>query len=184
MRRTLASLAGGLAVALTLGVSAVAHAANLPSSGQKVPTLVRPADTLQGYGPLYDEGNGGYGIISGGALEFVNDGDEWDFYNVSIPITGQFEIQLGDNGCLAVDSSNGTVVEDTPTACALYGGDGYQWDRWNAINEGIYNGAQVWELKNAYGGECLYDYKQVPAVYTTCIATDHFEWFSWPDSNL
>jgi hypothetical protein len=167
------------------GAAVTGAAAVMPHSGPASAIGAAPDDTPHGQGALWDEGNGGYGYVSGqgGGLEFNKSGPESIFTNLGIPINGQFQIEAVGNGCLAI-ATNGSVGEDTHANCAAYGGEGAIWDRWNAINEGMYDGDQVWELKNADGGKCLYDDKQSPAVVTTCIATDHFEWFAWPGSNL
>jgi hypothetical protein len=180
MYRKLAALTGGLVLSFALAIPAAANAAAVRPSGP-----ARPADTNHGCGVLFDQGNGETGAALAQSLSFL-DGTSTKFCNFSIPINGEFEMvyTVDNNSCLAVNSSRGIIDEDDPTACSANGGDGDTWDRWTATAEGSSGGATIWEFKNQFNGKCLYDDQQDPAIYTTCSSTNHFEWFTWPGSNL
>lgn len=173
MRGKLAVLCGGMMVAALLAVPASAH-----------------ADTDHGCEYMKDVGNDfnnpiGFAYAVGGALEFYGAPGQDLLCNIGVPIDGVFEITdlNSNNGCVGVDSVTNEIVVETSAACAVYGGDGYAWDDWTATpyNDGGYT---VYELRNAYTGECMYDDEQIPAVEANCIPTDHFEWFYWPDVGL
>jgi hypothetical protein len=165
MHRKFAALTGGLVLAVALAIPAAANAAAVRPSG-----TVRPADTNHGCGELFDQGNG------------ENSGQ---YCNYSIPISGEFEmVNPANNECLAVNTSEGVIDNDAAAACSANGGDGDKWDRWTATQEGTSGGARIWEFKNQYNGDCLYDDKQPAVIYAACSSTDHFEWWTWPGSNL
>jgi hypothetical protein len=166
MYRKLAALTGGLVLSFALAIPAAANAAAVRSSGP-----ARPADTNHGCGVLFDQGNGKSSAFTA--------------CNVSIPINGEFEMALeNSNECLAVNSTAGDIDVDSASACQSSGGAGDTWDRWTATKEGSSGGATIWEFKNQFNGECMYDDQQASIIYTTCSSTNHFEWFTWPGSNL
>jgi hypothetical protein len=88
---------------------------------------------------------------------------------------GYYELQDQTTGnCLAVDTSDNNEIEEE--GCAPY----YLWEEWDysvVAESGQYS---VVLLHNGIDdeSECLYDYKQEPAVATGCIYTDEFEWFT------
>jgi hypothetical protein len=165
MHHKSAALTGGLILAVALAIPAAANAAAVRPSGP-----ARPADTNQGCGVLFDQGNdGNFGL----------------YCNYSIPINGEFEIVNPlDNGCLAVNTSQVLVDDDSAAACSGNGGKGATWDRWTATQEGTSGGARIWEFRNQFNGDCLYNDTQFTMIYAACSNKDHFEWWTWPDSNL
>jgi hypothetical protein len=185
MRRKLAALTGGLALAFAFAIPAAANAAPVRASG---PAIARPADANQGCGELFDAGNGGVGNLNDqNNLIFPNPAEpEIEFCNVSISINGEFEISLGGVGgeCMAVNSSTTYIDVDSAAACSSRSGDGDKWDRWTATEESVTSGVTYWEFQNESNGKCIYDDEQVPTIYTTCSNPDEFEWFAWPGSNL
>jgi hypothetical protein len=181
MHRKFAALTGGLVLAVALAIPAAANAAAVRPSGP-----ARPADTNHGCGLLFDQGNGKNSEVIGQDLVFVTGSPNTKYCNFSIPINGEFEmVDTADNNqCLAVNASGGYIDEDSRAACSASGGEGDTWDRWTATEEGTSGGARIWEFKNQYNGDCLYDDTQYVAIYAACSNTDHFEWFTWPGSNL
>jgi hypothetical protein len=184
MRRKLAALTGGLALvsAFTFAIPAGANAAAARESRPAAST--RPADTNNGCGTLFDQGNHESSEINGDdGLEF-GDGDV-KFCNISTPLSGVFEMgfQEGTGQCLAVNSEVGAIDLDGASACSANGGEGDTWDRWTATEEGVINNTKIWEFKNQYNGDCMYDDAQDPAIYAAC-SVDEFEFFTWPGSDL
>jgi hypothetical protein len=125
-----------------------------------------------------------------------------DFCNVSVTtINGAFEIRDPNDpnsadtewGCLAVDTQNNLVVDDTPSACTQ---QDYSWDQWYAINTGAtYHSQTLWEfesrnLKLSGYSYCLtadgYSsslYPSPPANVEPCGDYPDYQEFVW-DSNL
>jgi hypothetical protein len=191
MRRNLAITTAGLALAFAFCAPAVGHA-----------ETSSPADKLQGCGELKDIGNEVYGWVTEGVAPLLpsnqllfgaflapND-DLLQFCNVSIPISGEFEItNEGAAGCLAINTTNEAVDQDSASACMLNGGAGYPWDRWNAISI-EYHSQQLWMLQSSeYPGYCLYNdspsnIDAYSAYWEPCNTSDHDEWFAWSGSNL
>jgi len=98
--------------------------------------------------------------------------------------SGYYEItDENTDGCVGVNSETNEIVVESSAACAVNGGLGYQWDEWTTIsyNDG---GHTVWQFLNVYTAECMYDDLQQPAIQASCVPTDKFEWFYWPDSGL
>lgn len=171
MYRKIAALTGGLALAFTFAIPAAANAAAVRASGTAA--VARPAEA--NCGGIFDQGNG---------KQFSALGN-FDFCNVSIPINGEFEMAAeGSTECLAVNSTDGDIDLDTSTACQSSGGKGDTWDRWTATAEGSSGGATIWEFRNQFNGDCMYDDTQEPVIYAACTNSDHFEWWTWPGSNL
>jgi hypothetical protein len=179
MHRRIAALAGGLALAFTFAIPAAANVAAVRASHPAA--SARPADA-NNCGGIFNEGNGEGPYMAGGGVT--------KFCNVSIPINGEFEIVAsGTSECLALDSTAQDIDLDSAAACTSSGGKGDTWDRWTAIQEVPANengGTAIWEFQNQFNGEnqCLYDDTQDPAIYATCNNSDHFEWWTWPGSNL
>jgi hypothetical protein len=65
------------------------------------------------------------------------------------------------------------VVGATEFPCSDYGTD------WTATKVGIYHSQSVWEFADDITLLCLYDYKQNPAIESTCHSSDAFEHFVW-----
>jgi hypothetical protein len=169
MRRKLAALAGGLVLAVAVGIPAGAQAA-IATAQPEVVHLGACATVL-------DAGNQKYATDLGGdSLYFEGLSHATEYCNDQIGNGGQFEIADSDNNqCLAVNASKGTVDEDSAAACSTAE---YSWDRWTATR--VDSSSQImWLFKNAYNGECLYDDAQEPAIYAGCKSSDGFELFSW-----
>jgi hypothetical protein len=129
---------------------------------------------------MLDTGNRKYATDPGGpensSLSFESLYYSTEYCNDQIGNSGQFEIEDSNNDhCLAVNTSNETVDEDSEAACV---DSVYPWDRWTATR--VDSSSQImWLLKNAYNGECLYDDAQKLAIYSGCKSSDSFELFSW-----
>jgi hypothetical protein len=182
MHRKLTAVTGGLVLAFALAIPAAANAAAARPSSP-----ARPASTQHGCGILHDQGNGKTSIgsndvdlafFTGGALYVCNDG---------IAINGEFEMGTDTSldsggftdGCFEADPDENVI--DINQSC---GGDGQVSDRWTATSEGTSGGATIWEFKNQGNGDCMYNDAQSTAIYAACTNKDHFEWFTWPQSNL
>jgi hypothetical protein len=181
MHRKLTALTGGLVLAFALAIPAAANAAAARPSSP-----ARPASTQHGCGILHDQGNGKSSIglddvdltfLTNGGLYVCNDG---------IALNGEFEMGTDTSldsfpvGCFAADPNQNVI--DLDMACS---GDGQVYDRWTATKEpGTAGGADIWEFKNENNGECMYNDAQSTAIYAACNNSDHFEWFTWPQSNL
>jgi hypothetical protein len=171
MYRRIAALTGGLALAFTFAIPAAANATAVRASGTAAVAL--PAEV--NCGGLFDQGN---------SKQLSADGI-FDFCNVSIPINGEFEIVAeGTTECLAVNSTDGDIDLDSATACQSSGGEGNTWDRWTASSDGSVGGATIWEFKNQFNGDCMYDDTQPTVIYAACNSSDRFEQMTWPGSNL
>jgi hypothetical protein len=170
MRRKLAALAGGLVLAVAVGI---------PAGAQAAVATAQPGAVVN-FGPcatVLDTGNQKSATDLGGdSLYFEGLSKATQYCNDQIGNGDQFEIMDSDNNrCLAVNSSKGTVDEDSAAACSTAE---YSWDRWTATR--VDSSSQImWLLKNAYNGECLYDDAQEPAIYAGCKSSDGFELFSW-----
>jgi hypothetical protein len=161
-----------LAVALSLGISFVAAGS-------------ARADTPQGCDDLTAIGIEQPGYVASTNQLVFGGGEAVYFCNISIPINGQFEIMdEPGKGCLAINTTDLDISEDPASACALNNGAGYPWDRWTAISI-EYHGNQLWMLKSADNGECIDETGDVdPAFYASCDTSNHYEWYSWPNSGL
>ncbi len=181
MHRKLTALTGGLVLAFALAIPAAANAAAArPSS----PAL--PAATQHGCGVMHDQGNGRSSVgldqidltfLTNGSLDVCNDGvanGEFEMGTDTSLDSGVFPV-----GCFAADPNSNVI--DLDRAC---GGNGQVYDRWTAIKEGTSAGAIIWEFRNQNNGQCMYNNTQASAIYAACNNTNHFEWFTWPQSNL
>lgn len=179
MRRNFAILAAtGLALATLFAVPATAR-----------------ADTTHGCDYIKAIGNETIGGLSDGdAGELLFDGNEAAiiFCNVGISINGEFEIATENSsghvtGCLAMNATSYDVDVDPASACALNGGAGYPWDRWNAISI-EYHGNQLWEFETDntdYTDTCMEENSGDGASqFDFCDASNHYQWFQWQDANL
>jgi hypothetical protein len=155
--------------------------------------------SLQSCGEIWNEGHGGeYGYVDyagDNPLTFgpyAGAGDSPYFCNISVTnVSGAFEIgdlskenSSGEMPCLAVDTANGEVVDDSVSACNQHD---YEWDQWYAINTGkTYHSNTLWEFENAENGDCLTNYSGdgAAAVFVTCDTYPSYQYFAWPDSDL
>jgi hypothetical protein len=187
-RKRVAILAAGLALAVTFSAPGTAR-----------------ADTNHGCGAITDIGVEEPGYVYNGNLTFDGFQTADIFCNVGIPINGEFEIEdmgptgFSNLGCLSVTWQNAvgapppTVTLESPKGCAVNNGKGYTWDDWYAKSI-EYHSNQLWMLENAYTstndpalgvGPCMNtDVDGLRAGTSVCDANDHYEWFSWPGSNL
>jgi hypothetical protein len=167
MRTYLAIAAAGLAMAIWF----------------VAPTAAR-ADTIQGCNTLQNVGTEYDGYDDGGGGFYFSSGLVDSFCNVSISISGQFEIESSlEGGCLSLDTANGHIAVDSRAACEQDGGAGYPWDRWTAISI-EYHSNQLWMLQSAeYPGYCVHadlpDGSTATADWVPCDSSDHYQWFSW-----
>jgi hypothetical protein len=197
LRSKLAVAAGGLVLAVALGVPVGVQAAVTPSgSAHTKPTAVTPAVlSLKGCGEIWNEGYGMYAYVDYAGdnplfFQTYESGDSPSFCNISVTnVSGAFEIgdlskenSNGEMPCLAVDTTNSMVVDDTVSACNQ---QDYSWDQWSAINTGkTYHSNTLWEFKNKKNNVCLmggYDYG---ATYAPCGEYPGYQYFVWPDSGL
>jgi hypothetical protein len=210
MRKKLAVAAGGVLLVGALGVSTGAQASVSQSGTARTPAVSATPDGLspKGYGYIWNPGadpdgsptTGMYAYVSEGGgspmafaplTELNGDGySPWDFENVSVTnVNGAFEIvdlqdpgSDGEYGCLAADTANGTIHDDTPTAC--YKQD-YSWDQWTAINTGgTYHSQTLWEFENKDTHDCIFNNgDDYVALYEPCVDSV-YEQFTWNGSNL
>jgi hypothetical protein len=190
MRRRLTAAAGGLALAVALGIPVGAQTANAVSA-----PICQPAGSgngfLQSVGNHEGVGNTGWAATNG----IYSDGIHGLFFNpMSEGLSeiycavnwggNEFNIQHpADAGnpaeCVSVDSAN--VLVGWENAC------GYTWDKWEPTRVGTYQGWPTYLLKSVYNGQCLYDgWEQQQAVYTSrgCAASDPFQLFVFPALTL
>ena len=201
MRSKLAVAAGGLVLAVALGVPVGAQAAVTPSGSAHTKAI--PATSaglsLQGCGEIWNYEYQEYAYVDYAGdnplmfKTYAGAGYSPYFCNISVTnVNGAFEIgdatkenfASGEMPCLAVDT-NGTVHDDTISACNE---QDYSWDQWDAINTGhTYHSNTLWEFESKdYNGECLTDLYGAgyPAVWATCGYDPGYQWFAWPGSNL
>jgi hypothetical protein len=170
MRKKLAVLAGCLFIIGALVAPGAAHAA--------VRTSAAPALSGTCDGPFeikqYDTGKYATSAPDHAWLWFeaASEATRFCLYNAGND-SAYWQIEdLSTGSCLSLNASDGyQIAEET---CA-----DNSWDQWEPITQVAASGgnfAYVWQ--NGYGtNQCLYDYKQEPAITTTCATSDHFEWF-------
>ena len=85
-----------------------------------------------------------------------------------------------DLGCLALNSSDGYITLDPPSACELDGGAGYPWDRWTAMSI-EYHSDQLWMFQSAdKTADCMQvDAGDDLAFWAGCDTSSHYQWFQW-----
>jgi hypothetical protein len=189
MRRKLAAAAGGLALAVALGIPVGTQAAHAVS------TTCEPTGSGDGYlqsvGNHEGAGNNGWYATNGQYSDGIHglffsppsDGDAEIYCAVNYG-GNEFNIQHpADAGnppeCVSVDTAN--VLVGWENAC------GNKWDKWEPTRVGTYQGYPTYILKNVYNGQCLYDgWEQQQAVYTSagCAASDAFQQFVFPALTL
>ena len=96
------------------------------------------------------QGASHFDLSYGETGELLFDGKEAAiiFCNVGISVNGEFGIATENpsrdvTGCFSMNTTYDDVNIDSASACALNGGAGYPWDRWNAISI-EYHGNQLW----------------------------------------
>jgi hypothetical protein len=171
MRSNLAVVAGGLILAAAFGMPAGAQASVSSSAvAHARATAATPALPSRGCGEIWDDGIGKYATTIGTYVEFkplsyfTNAGTlPPNYCNLTVDNeAGTFEIyDPNTGGCLAEDSANGDVKEDSSTACA----DEDYWDLWQAKAVGSYHGNTLWQFFNVYEFDCMYDDLQTPATF-------------------
>jgi hypothetical protein len=156
---------------------------------------VRPDDlgSLEFCDPIWNDGVAMYGTVYGDAefrlqpLSYYGSSGAPDFceYYVGNDPDGNPLFEITDNdtgGCLAVDTANTTIKNDTMAACDLP----YAWDLWYVIGPvGSYHSDSTYELESYDNGDCMYDDAAAgtPVTYNGVCSydsVDHFTWFVWP----
>lgn len=210
MLRKITQITGIIALIAALAVPGSALAAARPSNVTAGYTsiktnIARPAGLIEhGCDPIWNLYFGQYAKIAYTGeypLTFEPAADLSylpNFCNLQVTnVNGAFEIMDPNDpnnasdptewGCLSVDASNGTVRDDTPSACWA---QNYSWDQWYAINTGnTYHSGTLWEFENRYNDECLAaSGSGATSVYSDCNGDegDNVDtmWFIWNGSGL
>ena len=188
-----------------VGVAAILAALIVPATARAAAETA-PVLANQGCGALWNPGSdpdgspttGTSGVVNhsgsyklsfeGKAALEANPGYVPNFCDLSIfGKSGQFEIadpndanSYGD-ACLAVNTSTGFIVDDTPSACNT---QEYLWDEWHAVKDGTYHSNTEWELINDWDGSA-YSLTDVGGVtYWEYPDGTYEQQFVWSNSGL
>jgi hypothetical protein len=196
MQAKLATAAGGLALAVALGVPAGAQAAVSHSgSAYSRATGLRPeATAAPPCNDINDRATGGYATDQVDGLEVYFEPppttpynyQPTEYCNISLGNTGRFEIvDYNTLQCLSVSTATTVIGEATVKSCddAVANPTVNEWDQWTATDVGTYHSQTVWIFTNYYNGDCLYDDNvNSPAIYTPCSdsGAERFIWNALP----